>query len=332
MSQPSAAPPTIPVLLLKTKSTPSDAYQDLFSADPDAPAIGDHGSRFSSRFVPVLQHRFEESGMSKLRSWLRTGAISASSSQERQFGGLIFTSQRAVEAFTQAVREEQDARGSVGDAAWPRLQGVPVYSVGPATTRCLKAIPTPLQIFGEHTGNGEALAQFIQSHYTEWHRDQSSTNEGPSAIIRPPPPLLFLVGEQRRDIIPKTLMNEDLAPEKRIQVTEEVVYGTGIMESFQGDFTKVLEETDSCAERWVVVFSPTGCESMLRCLGLLDTESSSGGKGVDGPERKTFIVTIGPTTQSYLRTTFGFDPDVSAGTPSPQGVLDAILDFKSKRV
>lgn len=126
-------------------------------------------------------------------------------------------------------------------------------------------------------------------------------------------------------------MSEDLAPEQRIEVTEEVVYGTGVMESFQRDFEKILEETDSCAERWVVVFSPTGCESMLRCLGLLDAESS-GQKEVDGPERKTFVATIGPTTQSYLRKSFGFDPDVCAETPSPQGVLDAIIDFKSKRL
>ncbi len=39
----------------------------------------------------------------------------------------------------------------------------------------------------------------------------------------PKPPLLFLVGETRRDIIPKTLMNPELSSDKRIEVVEEVV-------------------------------------------------------------------------------------------------------------
>ncbi len=66
----------------------------------------------------------------------------------------------------------------------------------------------------------DAVAQFILQHYTEWYRDRPIK-----------PPLLFIVGEQRRDIILNTLMDANLPTESRIQVDEVVVYGTGVMES-----------------------------------------------------------------------------------------------------
>lgn len=102
------------------------------------------------------------------------------------------------------------------------------------------------------------------------------------------------------------------------------------MESFGADFARILAETADAPERWVVVFSPTGCEAMLRCLGLLDTTTS--GSAVDETRRSTYIATIGPTTRDYLVTTFGFTPDVCAGAPSPDGVLQGILDFQSRRI
>lgn len=113
---------------------------------------------------------------------------------------------------------------------------------------------------------------------------------------------------------------------------EEVVYGTGVMESFQDDFVSRLAETgkDDCARRWVVVFSPTGCDGMLRGLGMLD---DTPGSKVDLSKRdgKTLIITIGPTTQRHLRDNFGFEADASARQPSPEGVLEAILEYDSRQ-
>lgn len=207
-----------------------------------------------------------------------------------------------------------------GDQQWPYLTDVPVYSVGPATTRALKAVPQepPLQVFGEHTGNGDNLAHFILEHYPSWYHDRT---EGL-------PSLLFLVGEQRRDIIPKTLMDENLPKEKRIQVDEVVVYGTGVMESFSQDFARRLHETQKRDMVWIVVFSPTGCDAMLRGLGLLD--ESTGKAKPKAPTRTSFIATIGPTTQKYLKKTFNFDADVCAEKPSPEGVLEGITRFMSQ--
>lgn len=200
----------------------------------------------------------------------------------------------------------------------PYLQHLPVYSVGPATTRALKAVPLdpPLQVFGEHTGNGDNLAQFILEHYETWYPDRSKK-----------PALLFLVGEQRRDIIPKTLMDEKLPVEKRVEVEEVVIYGTGVMESFADDFEKCLEDSRERRMVWIVVFSPTGCDAMLKGLDMLD--ETTGKAKPKQAHRTRFIATIGPTTRNYLRKTFGLEPDVCAEKPSPEGVLEGIKQFLS---
>lgn len=195
---------------------------------------------------------------------------------------------------------------------------MPVYSVGPATTRALEAVPQqpPLQIFGQHCGNGDALARFILEHY-----------RGPCGR-RDRPPLLFLVGEQRRDVIPRTLMDAALPPDERIRVDEEVVYGSGVMDSFPDDFADVLRRTRHASLRCVVVFSPTGCDSMLRALGLLDAATAKVPPGRRAAN--TCIATIGPTTRAHLLNSFDFEPDVCADAPSPQGVLQAIVDFMDR--
>ena len=172
-------------------------------------------------------------------------------------------------------------------------------------------------MFGEHTGNGDNLAKFILEHYAEWYKNR-----------RTKPPLLFLVGESRRDIIPKTLTDEGLPDDRRIPVTEIVVYDTGVMESFAEDFAVRLEQSKDALTRWVVVFSPTGCDSMLRVISVLD-EDGKVKSTMDG-ERRTFVAAIGPTTRDYLKK-FGFEPDVCAAKPSPEGLLSGIIDFMKSR-
>jgi uroporphyrinogen-III synthase len=153
-------------------------------------------------------------------------------------------------------------------------------------------------------------------HYAEWYKDKTVK-----------PPLLFLVGEQRRDIIPKTLMHSTLPVDRRIQVDELEVYGTGVMQSFEEDFTMVLGKTEERSSRWVVVFSPTGCEAMLRVLGYLDSDTGKAKARRDDATTKTYVITIGPTTREYLKNTFGFEPDVCAEKPSPEGLIDGITKF-----
>ncbi|TVY62313.1 Uroporphyrinogen-III synthase [Lachnellula suecica] len=292
-----------PVLLLKTRSLPHDGYEEQFS-----------GGRFEPVFVPVLEHQLLEAGLKIVRHALEKEEISKLESAK--YGGLIFTSQRAVEAFAKLVEEGK------GNDGWPHLQDVPIYTVGPATSRALRSIPQtpPLNIFGSEAGNGEALAHYMLDHYGEWYKDRPTK-----------PPLLFLVGEQRRDIIPKTLMDPSLPADRRIQVDELVVYGTGVMESFEQDFSALLKQTENKVLRWVVVFSPTGCEAMLRALGMLDPKTGrvKKEKARDG---KTYIATIGPTTRDFLKNEFGFEPDVCAEKPSPEGVEAGIEKFMKQRI
>jgi uroporphyrinogen-III synthase len=316
-----------PLFLLKTKSIPSDGYEEQFRASKD-------DVKFEPSFVPVLEHKFKEKGMKVVRSLLRNDRFGPH--EDAKYGGLIFTSQRAVEAFSRALAEaielDDGAPDAIDDASetdisnfafaddgtLPHIQEIPVYTVGPATTRALRAIQRlpSLQTFGSETGNGEALAHYILDHYVDWHRDSDER-----------PPLLFLVGEQRRDVIPKTLMNPRLGMDRRIQVDEVVVYGTGVMESFDQDFAAQLRKTENRSSRWVVVFSPTGCEAMLRALDMLDSETGKVRADVCRSERSTYIATIGPTTRDHLRSTFGFDPDVCAANPTPESLQAGIRKF-----
>lgn len=208
----------------------------------------------------------------------------------------------------------------IGENEWPHLQDVPIYAVGPATSRALKALVQnpPLNVLGE-TINGEDLAQFMLKHYCELYKDRSSK-----------PPLLFLAGEQRRDIIPKTLMNPSLPAERRIPVDERVIYKTDVMRSFGQSFSEKLEEVGNRGTRWVVVFSPTGCDAMLRALFYIDPETRKcKPRGWD--KNTTYIVAIGTTTRDFLKNTFDFESDVCAATPSPEGVEEGIMKFLSER-
>lgn len=110
----------IPVLLLKTQSQPHDSYLDYFSASQPARTpgpLGDHKTkdaasshttlltattvtttlRFQPLFVPVLEHHPNTQNLDLLQDLLRSEQLG------RKYGGMIFTSQRAVEAWTEVV-------------------------------------------------------------------------------------------------------------------------------------------------------------------------------------------------------------------------------------
>lgn len=105
MPEPQPQPP-IPILLLKTKSSPHDGYDDYFSANNYVPS-----------FIPVLEHRFHAENLARVRDLFAAGAFEpnaetadttetakadtslADTVSGRRYGGMIFTSQRAVEAF-----------------------------------------------------------------------------------------------------------------------------------------------------------------------------------------------------------------------------------------
>lgn len=84
-----------PILLLKTKSSPHDGYDDFFSANDYTPS-----------FIPVLEHRFHTENLAHVRELFASGAFDSNASDNPngpKYGGIIFTSQRAVEGFAEMI-------------------------------------------------------------------------------------------------------------------------------------------------------------------------------------------------------------------------------------
>ncbi|ORY04266.1 tetrapyrrole biosynthesis, uroporphyrinogen III synthase [Clohesyomyces aquaticus] len=298
----------IPILLLKTKSEPADGYEEYFTSF-------DNGS-YSPVFVPVLEHRFKPDALGQVRDYIIGGSfLRDGTSGSQKYGAMIFTSQRAVEAFTKVVDDIRSLGSYSVDQLLPH--NIPFYVVGPATARGLRALDLRCPIIGEGTGNGDALSAFILEHYSGLYPEPQK------------PTILFLVGDKRRDIIPRTLQSESLSPERRSQVHELVIYETGEMRSFKSDFTSLWSQNKErgVKSQWVVVFSPTGCRAMLEGLGLLDV--GTGKAKPDGAPRDTLIATIGPTTRDYLGKEFAFTPDVCAETPSAEGIAYTMAGTRS---
>ncbi|KAF2876793.1 tetrapyrrole biosynthesis, uroporphyrinogen III synthase [Massariosphaeria phaeospora] len=296
--------PRIPILLLKTRSAPDDTYEDYFSTFAR--------NRYEPVFVPVLEHRFKQDALDQVRQMITGGSfVSRRGPGAAAYGAMIFTSQRAVEAFTRVV-EEICVEGSHSlDKLLP--QSVPLYVVGPATARGLGALSLRCPILGGETGNSDALSAYILDHYSSLHR----------GFVKPA--LLFLVGDKRRDTIPRTLQSQDLALERRSKVDELIVYETGEMRSFQTEFSSIWQKNaeTQTLRQWVVVFSPTGCKAMLESLGVLDGKTGRVSR-LGSNARSILVATIGPTTRDYLISEFGFTPDVCAEKPSPEGVASGI--------
>lgn len=97
------------ILLLKTRSSPNDGYDDYFSAN-----------NYTPTFVPVLEHRFHTSNLAEVRELFASGAFNPEAENtkstqintyehtvvpSKHYGGMIFTSQRAVEGFAHMIEE-----------------------------------------------------------------------------------------------------------------------------------------------------------------------------------------------------------------------------------
>lgn len=382
---------SIPVLLLKTRSQPDDTYEELFKDTTTSPSgtSGSNAFAFTPHFIPVLEHTQNATSLAQLGGMLRSGEL------KRKYGGMIFTSQRAVEAWTDIVHEaEADTTLSTSsrpqnnndDDAFSTIDSLtpfPLYVVGPATERTLQTLTddsrrkpnSPLtklntSIHGADSGNGAALAKHILSHYNRLYDEHyftyfeaprlpfipllgmSSQNYGRKRLEKDDPrllkkPLLFLVGEVRRDIIPRTLMVDGFGAEgRRIEVVETEVYSTVVMEGFEEELKEMCEGLDrenggEDDVRVVVVFSPQGSDVMLKRVGYLNEQGEvtqkakkrwweDGGTGEKGP--RWVIVTIGPTTRDYLKDKLGVEPDASASKPSPEGLKQAIEEFLQGKI
>lgn len=343
----SSRPQLPPVFLLKTPSTPRDLYEEYFLKNTFALPSRERSNsptnanetngyehiKYDPIFVPVFSHSFHAQNLETVKSYFlpttesqyidEKGASlrNAFTGQGKKYGGFIFTSQRAVEALGH-ILEHGDIPTEIMTST---SRDLILYTVGPATTRTL----TPIRdkylpfatIYGDEAGTGENLAHLILKHYNKL---SPSTTEEQSQK----PGLLFLVGEQRRDIIPRTLMSKTLDENERINVDELVVYETTQMEGFETAFQEVVQKgeeslKDAQTPLWTVIFSPTGCDAVLRTLNILDNNN----KKADSSKRSSRVITIGPTTRDHLITKYDFEPDVVAQRPTPEGIGEGIKEY-----
>ncbi|MCJ1250285.1 hypothetical protein MMC30_007511 [Trapelia coarctata] len=365
----SSAPP---IILFKTPSTPSDAYKTYFSTPTPSPSK----PTFNPIFLPLLQHTLLPPALSQLHTLLTSPTFT------KKYGGIILTSQRAVEALGSVLTSLQPPPSANCHSNPDSLENInrvrelelPLYTVGPATSRALgvlqeKYLPR-CRIEGQETGKGANLAQYILKHYScppMPTKDATPTTDAPPKDAADGEdhtvsngqtqrlPLLFLVGETRRDIIPVSLMSEGLPPEERIRVHELVVYETQLMEDFRERLSRTLchcggesedgekvvegstdnEREGEVAQRkvrkgpvWVVVFSPAGCRELVKVLRAgQGKEENKGGKG----EKRVFVATIGPTTRDVMVEEHGWEVDVCAEKPSPEGLGEGIERFMQER-
>ncbi|KAI4274545.1 MAG: hypothetical protein L6R38_006072 [Xanthoria sp. 2 TBL-2021] len=310
----------IPIIFFKNPSAGhTDPYTSHFvSGPPSSP-----NSAYEPLYVPVLEHTSNTGPILDMLSQLSQSKIpDQAATAHFSYGGLIFTSQRAVEAFASAldsIRPDDVDELSETPLVYLRQLTIPLYAVGPATARSLeeiqkKYVPCCWIRGGEQAGTGELLSKLILQDYNGlWNPETARQKK----------PLLFLTGAKHRDIVPATLMS---APDdQRIEVQTLVVYATSESPAFASDITNTLNATSNASIRWLIIFSPTGGESLLRALGWLSDSNSKSNLRRANPG--TFIATIGPTTRDYMRTTFDFSVDVCAETPSPEGVRNGIEDF-----
>jgi uroporphyrinogen-III synthase len=167
-----------------------------------------------------------------------------------------------------------------------------VFTVGPATALAIAKLEFGT-IVGADTGNGTALANLIV---------QTFAREEEGSLVRLP--LLFLVGDKRRDIIPQRLA------ENQIPLTELTVYETTVATSFETDLDNVLANKEDGDIEWVVFFSPTGADIVLKRLNTGDVK----------------VATIGPTTEEYLRKEWGVIPDMVSRKPEPTSMVQGIME------
>ncbi len=84
-----------PIVLLKARAA-DDGYQHRLG-------IAKNGLDYRPIYLPVLDYYFDEKNLGVVRELLESKQFG--NDDRQSYGGLIFTSQRAVEAFAHLIRE-----------------------------------------------------------------------------------------------------------------------------------------------------------------------------------------------------------------------------------
>jgi uroporphyrinogen-III synthase len=294
---------TIPVLLLKTESHPTDKYRSTFRST---------SSLYDCHFLPPLEHVPAPAGVKRLSTLFHAGALTEGPAQV--YGGFIFTSQRAVEIACKTLRGDAPTFAKL----WDRQ--AQVYVVGDSTYNVVHALLGTDEdiIVGRDTGNGDKLAALILQHYNERHEKLGG---GPKK------PLLFITGDNHRDIIPNTLQSPNLPQDQRIEVEELAVYQTAPNPTFPSTLRAILPNFNPASTHlWLVVFSPANIAGMFEGLDMLSDDGTAIAPGKDLPKGMR-IAAIGPTTRDALLNRWGISPHAVADMPTPKALAAAVHEF-----
>ena len=249
----------------------------LGTADTDPYAVA-LSKLYNASFVPALSHVLVN--VDKLSSLIASG-------NDGRYAGIIFTSQRAVEAWTAAA---DSADGSIESSSWTTT---PHYAVGPATAAALSGLPGHVRppsylIRGTDSGNAENLAALIV--------EQGTASQSL--------PYLYLVGDKRRETISSVLFSNGL------KISELHVYTTAPAEAFDTAFKEVVQQSRGKRIEWLVFFSPSGVKLALPLAKSLGLEPR--------------LAAIGPTTRAYLENEARVTVDAMADKPDAEALLQAL--------
>ncbi|XP_004446726.2 uroporphyrinogen-III synthase isoform X1 [Dasypus novemcinctus] len=249
------------VLVLK------DPKEDDCGQDPYIRELGLCG--LEATLIPVLSFEF-----------LSLPSLSEKLSHPESFGGLIFTSPRAVEAVELCL--EKDNKTEVWKKSLKEeWNAKSVYVVGSATASLVHKIG--LDTEGEKCGNAEKLAEYICS------------RESPGL------PLLFPCGTLKGEALPKMLKDKGI-PMESITVYQKIPH-PGIQVNLQSYFSKLGVPAS------IAFFSPSGLTYSLEHILELSGDSISEIK----------FAAIGPTTARALAAQ-GLPVSCTAESPTPQAL------------
>ncbi|XP_048194001.1 uroporphyrinogen-III synthase [Perognathus longimembris pacificus] len=253
------------VLLLK------DSKEGDGDQDPYIRELALHG--LQGTLIPVLSFEF-----------LSLSSLSEKLSHPEDYGGLIFTSPRAVEA-VQLCLEKDHKTGVWEKSLKESWNAKSVYVVGNATAALVSKIG--LDAEGENSGNAEKLGEYICS-------------REPSTL-----PLLFPCGTIKGEMLPKLLKDKGI-PMESIHVYQTVPHA-GIGGNLGSYYSK------QGVPAGITFFSPSGLKFSLRHIQELLG---------DRMDRIRFAA-IGPSTARALAAA-GLPVSCTADSPTPQALAAAL--------
>ncbi|XP_048166374.1 uroporphyrinogen-III synthase isoform X1 [Corvus hawaiiensis] len=278
------------VLLLK------DPKDKDSGPDPYIKELGSHS--LEATLIPVLSFEF-----------ISLDSLFEKLSHPECYGGLVFTSPRALEAIKMCLKEK--SKKEAWSKSLKQMWNIkPTYVVGKATASlgfydrksellsllsvfflcCFLVLVEEIGLFpqGEKSGNAEKLAEYICS------------REKPNSSA-----LLFPCGALKREVLPTVLR------EKGIPLESLTVYQTTQHPDLQESLSSYFSQQGIPAS--IVFFSPSGVKFCLQHIQKLSGDLINQVK----------FAAIGPTTAQALEAA-GIPVSCTAGSPTPQDLAAGI--------